>query len=149
MPRGGHAHSGPPPDPNSLTSSSGKGGEWITLPIEGRTTQAPTWPLPGATKREATVWADLWAKPQALEWERLGQEHYVAIFVRRLVEAEERGSAVNISTLVRQMSDELGLTTGGMARNRWKIARPEDKASKGPVRPSARNRLTVVSGGGA
>jgi len=149
MPRGGHAHSGPAPDPNSIRSAS-NAADWITLPTGGRTTPAPTWPLPSSTERESTVWADLWSKPQALEWERLGQQHYVAIFVRRLVEAEEHGSPVNISTLVRQMSDELGLTAGGMNRNRWKIERIDDAAAKKtPVQPSARQRLTVVPARGA
>lgn len=150
MPKGGaRARSGPAPDPNSLKSTT-NAADWTVLPPEGRTTPAPSWPLPDADARESQVWATLWGKPQALEWERLGQEHYVAIYVRRLVEAEERGSPVPLSTLVRQMSDELGLTAGGMNRNRWKIERIDDAAAKkAPVQPSARQRLTVVPARGA
>jgi len=102
--------------------------------------------LPDLLDRESAVWSALWLKPQAIEWERLGLEHYVALYVRRLVEAEAQGSAVNLSTLVRQMSDELGLTAGGMARNRWKIERVEE-GSKQAERRSTKNRFTVVAGG--
>ena len=148
MPKGGaRTRSGPPPDPTALSTVDG---EWVTLPAAGRTSPAPEWPLPGLADREAAVWSQLWAKPQALEWERLGNEHYVALFVRRLCEAELPGAPVNLSTLVRQMSDELGLTAGGMARNRWKIERTDAKASPpAPERASAKSRLTMVSGGAA
>ena len=98
----------------------------------------------------------MWAKPQALMWERYGQELEVALYVRRLVEAEEPGSFVNLSTLVRQMSDSLGLTTPGMRANRWRITAEEAAPAKpvGRGRPaaaakSARSRLKVVPADGA
>ena len=145
MPKGGaRSRSGPPPDPNALSVTDG---DWIVLSAAGRPGPAPEWPLPLSNEREIEVWSDLWSKPQAIEWERLGNHHYVGLFVRRLVEAEDWGSAVNLSTLVRQMSDELGLTAAGLARNRWKIERVEDKQA--PERhESARSRLKVVAGGG-
>lgn len=145
MPKGGaRSRSGPAPDPNALTVVDG---EWVTLPAVGRSGPAPVWPMPSVTDRESEVWSALWSKPQALEWERLGQEHYVALYVRRLVEAEVAGSAVNLSTLVRQMSDELGLTAAGMARNRWKVERVDDKSSDRSARQSTKDRFRVVTGG--
>lgn len=94
------------------------------------------------------MWTKLWKMPQALMWERQGQEHYVALYVRRLVEAEQSGSAVNLSTLVRQMADSLGLTTPGLRANRWKIeskgasssATTGRRTERGEAVPSARER---------
>lgn len=147
MPKGGaRTRSGPPPDPTSQKSMDG---DWVLLPVAGRTDPPPAWPLPTQSDRESAIWDALWVKPQAIEWSRLGQEHYVGIYVRRLAEAEVADSAVNLSTLVRQMSDELGLTVAGMLRNRWRLERPDDAGSKAPATSSARNRLKVVSGGGA
>lgn len=150
MPKGGaRTRSGPAADPNSLRQL-GKADEWVKLPASGRPGDAPEWPLPSATRREKTVWADLWSRPQAIEWERQRQHFEVALFVRRMVEAEERESAVALSTLVRQMSDSLGLTTSGMRANRWLIVDDAPVVDESPSRrPSSRDRLRVVSDGGA
>jgi hypothetical protein len=86
-------------------------------------------------------------------WERFGQELEVALYVRRLTEAELMDSRVNLSTLVRQMGDSLGLTTPGMRANRWKISAEEQQeqrpagAQRSP-RSSSRSRLKVVTGDG-
>jgi hypothetical protein len=146
MPKGGtRSRSGPPPDPNALRRDRDDA-EWVTLPPAGREGEAPEWPLTAPTKRELAFWSRLWAKPQAVMWERLGQELEVALYVRRLVESERRGSAANLTTLVRQMADSLGLTTPGLRSNRWRIGKlaPDDaKARRAPV-PSTRTRLRVV-----
>ena len=150
MPKGGaRTRSGPAPDPAALRRERDVG-EWTILPVEGRQGATPAWPLTAQTIREADLWEGLWGKPQALMWERYGQEVEVALYVRRLAEAEELGSAVVLSTLVRQLSDSLGLTTPGMRANRWRIAAEETPAAAGPRRmggSSARSRLTVVLGG--
>jgi len=148
MARGGaRSRSGPPPDPASLTSTEG---DWTVLPAEGRPGDPPPWPMVEVLERELDIWADLWSSPQAVMWEREGQEFTVALYVRRLVEAEKHDSKVNLSTLVKQLGEGLGLTSPGMRSNRWKIA-PEKPAddTAGPVVPSARERFTVVAGGGA
>jgi hypothetical protein len=89
-------------------------------------------------------------------WERYGQEFEVALYVRRFSEAELMDSRVNLSTLVRQMADSLGLTTPGMRANRWRIAadevaeRRESSGKQEPaVRRTARDRFKVVPGGDA
>jgi hypothetical protein len=148
---GARARSGPAPDPDALRRER-DAGEWTILPAEGRTGPAPEFPLMFMTIREEQLWERLWCKPQALMWDRYGQHLEVALYVRRLAEAEAAESAVNLSTLVRQMADSLGLTTPGMRANRWRIdrggevvepARPEvDKA-----RASSRSRLKVVASG--
>lgn len=156
MPRGGaRAVSGPPPDPRSLRSTkvTDKGG-WRTLPAEGRPGEAPEWPLTTPADRELDLWEDLWAKPQAVVWEDMGQELEVALFVRTLAEAERADARVDVKKMVRSYLDSLGLSVAGMNRNRWKIAPPlEDELVEAPTlqapvrRPSARDRLKVVPSG--
>lgn len=142
MPSGGaRSRSGPPPDPNALRRNR-DAGEWWTLPAEGRAGDPPDWPLIDPDPRELSVWADLWTKPQAVAWEVLGQEHEVALYVRRFVEAEKPGSGPSLGTLVRQLGEGLGLTIPGMARNRWKIAKRDQPAAEArPARTAgARDR---------
>ena len=146
MPKGGRrTRSGPAPDPNALARERDEG-EWTVLPEAGRTGGAPAWPLfPAASGRERAIWVDLWERPQAIMWERLSQEFYVGLYVRRLAEAEVQGSAVNLSTLVRQMADSLGLTTPGLHCNRWKIERSKpSEPAVASERASSRARLRVV-----
>jgi hypothetical protein len=148
---GARARSGPAPDPNALRRER-DAGEWTILPAEGRSAAAPEWPLTEQSVREVELWERLWKMPQALMWERFGQELEVALYVRRLTEAELMDSRVNLSTLVRQMGDSLGLTTPGMRANRWRIAAEEPArpvaASRPRARSSSRSRLKVVSGDG-
>ncbi|MFI9331999.1 hypothetical protein ACIGZJ_31210 [Kitasatospora sp. NPDC052868] len=132
-------------------------GEWTILPAEGRQGEAPDWPLTEQSLREDGLWQCLWAKPQALMWERYGQELEVALYIRRLTEAELADSRVTLTTVVKQMADSLGLTTPGMRANRWRIIRDEEQAAARPAagagpamnRQSARSRLQVVTGDGA
>lgn len=143
---GARARSGPAPDPNALRRNR-DAGEWVTLPAEGRQGEEPTWPLYGKpTDREAYIWRAFWKKPQAIMWEHNGQEYEVALLVRRYTEAEAPMASANLSTLVRQMMDSLGLTIPGLRTNRWKIADAETPGGQEPLRraPSARGRLRVV-----
>lgn len=151
MPKGGaRARSGPAPDPSALRRER-DAGEWTILPAEGRDGTVPEWPLTDVTDREEQLWATLWLKPQALMWERYGQQLEVALYVRRLAEAEKRDAPVVLGTLVRQMADSLGLTTPGIRANRWRIAAEEPVAPAPspdrPRQPSARSRMTVIAGG--
>jgi hypothetical protein len=157
MPRGGaRSVSGPPPDPNALrrerkTDAAG----WSLLPSAGRVGPAPEWPLvPHGNdvmrEREEARWADMWTRPQAVMWERLGQQIEVAMFVRKLTEAELPKTSNELQKVVRQYLDSLGLSVQGMLRNRWKIEQPAAPAEGGstasaPRRASARNRLKVVA----
>ena len=145
---GARARSGPPPDPNALRRN--REGEWTTLPAEGRQGPEPRWPLAGEpTPREAYVWRDMWRKPQAVMWEKNGQEYEVALFVRKLVEAEAPLASATLSTLVRQMMDSLGLTIPGMRANRWKLAEDELAERRDERRSgSSRSRLRIARAGG-
>lgn len=112
------------------------------------------WPLIDPKPRELELWRRLWKTPQAAEWERLGQELEVGMYVRRLAEAEVPGSSSSLGTLVRQLSENLGLSIPGMLRLRWHLGRAaaasvidEDLvADVEPSEPSARNRFRVIRG---
>jgi hypothetical protein len=75
---GARSRSGPAPDPMALRRER-DAGEWKVLPGEGREGAIPEWPLEEQTVREGVLWGRLWRKPQALMWERYGQEYEVAL----------------------------------------------------------------------
>lgn len=167
---GARAHSGPAPDPESLRQDRAdvKAG-WITLPAAGRQGPVPEWPLAApmcerelvdedgkktyetvldvdTEKRELLVWSRQWSRPQAIMWERNGQEEEVALYVRTLVAAEDARAKANVRTLVKQQQEALGISLPGLARNHWKIAEmpKDDDASKPAVK---RAGMTVIKGG--
>lgn len=146
---GARARSGPAPDPNALRRDrkSDQAG-WVTLPAEGRKGDPPEWPLSEASPRELTLWSREWKRPQAVQWEATGAEVEVALYVRRLVEAEKPSSPANLSALVKQLMESLGISQDGLARRRWRIAPDEvgakREASAKPARKSARDRFKVV-----
>ncbi|MBX6360110.1 MAG: hypothetical protein IRZ03_08525 [Acidobacterium ailaaui] len=150
MPRGGaRARSGPAPDPDALRRErpSDKAG-WTIIPNVVPTHDVPDWPLQGQSDREAQLWADMWRRPQSIQWKRLGQEYEVALFVRILARAEGPKASVELQKVVRQYLESLGLSVTGMLRNRWKLADPETEhpSEVEPVtkKTSARSRLKVV-----
>lgn len=154
MGRGGHAHSGPPPDPNALRNERSDVLGWKVLPITGRPGDPPAWPLTVASARELLHWERLWKTPQATEWEKLGQQVEVAIYVRRLIEVEQPGANAALGNHVLRLGEGLGLTIPGLLRNRWQIGGGQAPAPKveaptgtnGPARPrgTTRGRLAAV-----
>ncbi len=94
------------------------------------------------------LWAQEWAKPQAIVWEELGLEVEVAVYVRTLVLVERNPTATLLGQL-RQSQNSLGLTVAGMSGNGWRIddagavAQPsQDKP--GASGPTVRDRLKLV-----
>lgn len=113
------------------------------LPAEGRPGKAPPWPLGG---KPPSVWATLWATPQASAWERLGYTRIVARYARLLALADDpEATTPPILTETRQLEDRLGLSPMAMLRLRWEIA-PDEVAEKRQERsaPSRRRTLKVV-----
>lgn len=152
MPKGGaRVRSGPARDPNALRRDTHGGDEWTVLPKAGREGETPDWPLRDPSGRELELWDQHWKMPQAVMWERSQLFHAVALYVRNLTAAEIAGSPANRATLVRQFMDDLGLTEGGLAKNRWRVGEPESDAKSRPrtKSASARDRLKVVQGGGS
>lgn len=154
MPKGGaRSNSGPAPDPEAVRRDRPDDqASWWVLDEAGRKGKLPGWPLtPAASKREQSVWSKLWKLPQAIAWESNRSEFEVALYVRRFCEAEQRNTATNLSTLVRQMADSLGLTTVGLRSNRWRIGPPVAKATSSGAgaggRGGSRERFGVIDGG--
>ena len=145
---GARARSGPPPDPDAIRRDRGTDQQWKTLPTK-REGDPPAWPLTESTKREDVLWARLWTTPQATEWERLDLTDEVALYVRAFCEASQQDAKADVRTLVLRLREGLGLSTAGLARNRWRIAAsdaPTTEATKTDDRrrPSAKERLAKV-----
>lgn len=154
MPSGGaRARSGPAPDPNALRRDRDKS-EWTHLPASGREGEPPAWPLTRPRTRELALWADEWTRPQALMWEARRQELEVALYVRAVVVAEGPKATSSDRKLILSLMDDLGISGGGLARNRWIIdAAPIESSGYAAAgtdgRPSVKERLKVMDGGGA
>lgn len=149
--KGGHARSGPAPDPNALRRDRDKA-EWIHLPAAGRTAEPPPWPLSRPTNRELVLWAEEWRRPQALMWAVNGQDREVAFYVRAMRNAEAPKASVAAQTLVRQFMEGLGLSVPGLRANRWIIDDQEPEQSQvtrpnDPDRASAKARFKTLEGG--
>jgi hypothetical protein len=54
-------------------------------------------------------------------WEARGQFLEVALYVRAVIVAEGRKATAADRTLVLRYMEDLGVSTGGLARNRWVI----------------------------
>lgn len=114
----------------------GKSG-WVTLPASGREGKTPAWPFSG---RSPAGWVAIWRKPQAVMWERAGDEMVVARYVklRNLVQNPESLDEVNAAALseLRQLEDRLGLSPMALKRLQWEIsecAESADSAAGGKV----------------
>ena len=150
MPSGGaRARSGPPPDPEAIRRDrpSDQAG-WLTLPAK-REGPLPDWPLTESTKREDALWARLWTTPQATQWEALDLTDEVALYVRTFCEASQLEAKADGRTLVLRLREGLGLSTAGLARNRWRIGTntPEatQKHDRRPASPD-KSRFKVLQG---
>lgn len=140
------SRSGPPPDPNALRRDR-DGKDWITLP-ESRKGAVPAWPLDVAPNAaEKALWKKMWRKPQAVMWEQQDQHLEVALYVRRFIEASQPKAPTSLTTVVKQMSDSLGISTPGLRCNRWKIGAPESESAPKTqtASVSSRERFRVVS----
>jgi hypothetical protein len=128
------------------------------LPAEGRKGPSPTWPLPGLPEddeglfavlegREAELWDELWATPQAVAWERLRWLRTVARYVRFEVRAET--GDLKAGAEARLLEDRLGLSPQAMLRLRWEVSADEvaeqrEERTSQASKKTARQRLRVV-----
>jgi hypothetical protein len=149
MPRGGHANSGPAPDPNAIRRGRTGDSDWLTLPAEGRKKRAPAWPLErSATTNQTKAWRVLWKLPQATEWERLHMQRQVAAYVIAADEAVEPGATAGLKTAVLRMEAELGLSLVGMRALRWRVGptavpAPKQGNSEQSAVPDIRDRMAA------
>jgi hypothetical protein len=171
---GARARSGPAPDPNALRRDRADDKGWTTLPVEGFNGVVPEFPLPKAIQfdtyfeqgkkvtepdfeetedvwdAEQDLWAELWLKPQAFMWSKLGMKFQVAAYVRAFLESVEADAAAGLKTAVLRMEAELGVSLIGMNALRWKFSEDqlEAKRSAPVTASSARERLKALNGAG-
>lgn len=183
MPRGGARNrSGPAADPNSERSER-RGYKLTALPAQGYDGPVPRFPLPkravyniyfedkkrvkefdgGATEelheRELALWEWAWRTPQACAWSMPSEAwrtYSVAMWVRTAVICESSDATAADKNSLHRFSDQIGLTTAGLAEMGWQVA-VDEVAAKAVSSPKAaeddvddpRARLGLVSGGGA
>ena len=149
MPSGGHARSGPPVDPRSGRSDR-RGLSFESLPASGYDGEVPDFPLPRQIMREKALWAWAWATPQAFAWAREPWRwHTVAMWVRTAALCEARDARSSDKAVLRQLTDDIGLSSAGLKYNGWTIAEKpsEDATPRLSAVPSARDRFEVIDGG--
>jgi hypothetical protein len=150
---GARSKSGPPPDPNALRRNRSDDAEWIILPIGGFAGEVPTFPLPNVLEAEEWYWDELWAKPQAFMWDRLGMKFQIASYARTYLESVEPGASATLKNSVLRMEELLGLSVTGMNSLRWKfsvdeVALKRERAERvKPTAKSARERMSALDNG--
>jgi len=96
--------------------------QWTSLPAEGCSISAPSWPFGRPSKGEADLWARLWALPIAVWWhEQRIEPTIVATYVRLATTRPEHASCLKLMT-------ELGLTPAALQRLRLIVEAPEPEA---------------------
>lgn len=142
--------SGPPRQRDAIRHGRNGDSGWVALPAGGRRGRTPAWPLGEPTADERKAWKREWQRPQAVQWERLGWEVQVALYVKALLAVSEpNASATRMNNLLRLM-DNIGLSDAGMARLRWFLADEAEAAPRAPKRTattSAKDRIQVIQGG--
>lgn len=139
---------GPPPKDPATRRRRNAGPQLSKLPRSGRPGDPPPWPLPRQSKAEKALWADLWATPQATQWEVGAWPRTVARYVRLVLKAESPSAPAGLHTEVRQLEDRLGLSPMAMLRLRWEVV-DDDAAADAPARPAlppGRARATGTDG---
>lgn len=86
--------------------------------------------------REAELWDQLWATPQATMWDANGWLREVALYVRLILQAET--GDLKAAAEARQWSDRLGLNQLAMLRLRWEIERTDEAVAAGQARRAAK-----------
>jgi hypothetical protein len=145
---------GPPPKAAGQRRRTNAVPGTVYLPSEGRQGEPPEWPLASMTLAEEFAWAELWAKPQAVAWERLAiPVRVVARYCRTACAAESaiagKPTVAGVQSMgeARQMEDRLGLTPMAMLRLRWEIVADEVAEARADApQPVTQRRIRAVEG---
>lgn len=151
MPKGGHARSGPPADPNSARTDK-RGLSFSALPASGYDGDAPDFPLPArtvhrwefedkrkfqvldldatqaVTDRECELWTWLWTTPQACAWAQASERWRlptIAMYVRTFVICEGSDATAADKGSLHRFADDIGMTPAGLKVNGWTVAKDE------------------------
>jgi hypothetical protein len=161
MPRGGARNrSGPPADPSSGRSDR-RGFSLQALPAKGYTGRVPKFPLlprnvyyvvdkerhfdeaatKAVAKREAELWRWAWRTPQACAWSMPSEAwriNHIAMWVRTFVICEGSDATAADKNSLHRFSDQVGLTTAGLAEMGWKVEPASESTAPAPASaPSA------------
>lgn len=114
---------GPPPKPNGeRRRRNAPRANTTLLPAGGRLGPAPKWPLGGLP---AEGWDDIWSRPQAVMWEKMGAAEIVAryLLLREKIADPAYPESQNASfwNVLTNLEDRLGLTPTAMMRLQWEI----------------------------
>jgi hypothetical protein len=93
---------------------------------------------------EAGLWRELWATPQAVEWERAHAFRAVATFVRWQIKAEN--GDIEATKEARMWSDRLGMNPLALQRLRQEVEHAQAAEERGDERRSRAPRTTKASG---
>ena len=175
---GARVRSGPEKDPNSARSEKAGGVTLTALPSQGRSGQAPAFPLPKINRfiviegsrvpdrslstrfraREIAIWRAVWKTPQACAWD-LDPWRWptIAEFCRlKAVTESDPDASASLLSRLREYRNEIGLTPDGLRANGWAISRDQvgaaaaKKSAPAPTKKAApARRLRSVSGGNA
>ncbi|WP_157078830.1 hypothetical protein [Herbiconiux solani] len=107
------------------------------LPAEGRTGDAPAWPISAVDEPE--TWVELWQTPQSVAWERMGWTRTVARYALLLSEVEVPDAKGTILAEVRQLEDRLGLNPKAMRSLLWEVV-GDEVSEKRDERPEQQTR---------
>lgn len=108
-------------------------------------------------ERERELWKQVWTYPQACAWAaEPWRWNTIAMWVRTQVKCESSEATAADKGSIHRFADQIGMTPAGLKENGWAIARNEvsekaaekqNEAAQAP-QSSARDRMTVVNGGG-
>lgn len=116
----------------------------VKLPAGGRAGKPPRWPLgDDPSSAEVQAWAELWATPQAVAWERLGWTRTVGRYCRLMVASEQDGASAALHAQVTSLEDRLGLTPKAMRLLLWEVS-SDEVAEQRQASKSARGRIKAV-----
>lgn len=152
MTSGGHARSGPAPDPRSGASDR-KGLTFKTLPSEGYKGEIPEFPQPIVFGNELHYWNWAWRTPQAALW-ATPQWSWVTLAVAdwcsAKAQAESPGAPVSVRAAIKALEAKILFDHAELIRAGYVIAADEiaEQRDSGPRRSGARARLKAVENDG-
>lgn len=136
------------PNPPKMEPQRGTRGRGVVnLPAEGRKGEPPRWPASGSVSdAEMDAWRELWATPQAVQWERMGAGtiREVARYTRLLVASEASDASAATHAQVTALADRLGLTPKSMRLLLWQVVKDEVAEKRQEASKGARGRIKAV-----
>lgn len=132
MTSGGHARSGPAPDPRSGASDR-KGLRFKSLPAEGYDGEVPEFSRPVLFGSELTHWRRAWTTPQAALWATSQWSWVVpavAHYCSLMAQSELEDCPVGVHAQIRAREGDILLTNDALIRAGYVVATDEIAAKR-------------------